>query len=166
VDPGRDTRAQSFARRRCAVGRAADTRAPTPAQATSRAMAAWHAVLIVVALLALLVASGRAREVCVLSVRRGRVLVMRGGLPQSLESALVDVFTRAHVARATVRIVRDGTRARLTASGLPELALQRARNVLGTYSMPRLLAGHARRRRNIGQRLGLASLAWWLHGRP
>lgn len=154
----REPRACSGAHRTCAR---------TPAQATSRAMAAWHAVLIVVALLALIIASGRARDVCVLSVRRGRVLVMRGGLPPSLESELADVFARAHVASATVRIVRDGTRARLAAHGLDELALQRARNVLGTYSMPRLLAGHGRRApRNLGQKLGLAWLAWRLRERP
>ena len=121
-----------------------------------------------VALLALLVAASRARQLCVMSVRDGRVLVMRGALPSSLFQGLCDVVARAGVRRASIRVLRDGDRARLEGPGLDPLTLQRARNVLGTYPLARLQNVPRMRRRNLGQRLGLAWLGWWLHdrGRP
>jgi hypothetical protein len=132
-----------------------------PARYTS-SVTPYVAVVLGAALLALVFAAGRAREICVLSVRRGRILVMRGGLPASLLEALLDVVTRPGTERATLRVLRDGERARLEASGLDEHAAQRARNVLGTYPLPRLLAGNARQARNLGQRLGSAWLAFRL----
>jgi hypothetical protein len=39
----------------------------------------------------------------------------------------------------------------------------RARNVLGTYPLSRLLAAPPLRTRNLGQRLGLSWLGWRLH---
>jgi len=124
-----------------------------------------RALLLLLALLALLWFAFRGRDICVLSARRGRLLVMRGGLPPSLLTALSEIVARANTRRATVRIAREGERGRLSARGLDPEALQRARNVLGTYSLPRLLAGHPRRRQNLGQRLGVAWLAWRLEAR-
>jgi hypothetical protein len=109
---------------------------------------------------ALLWASTRAREICVLSVRRGRVLALRGALPASLLEALADVVERQGTTHGTIRILRDGERARLEASGLDQPAAQRARNVLGTYPLPRLLTAPPFRAPNLGQRLGWAWLAW------
>jgi len=126
-------------------------------------MAVFVALVLAVGLGALLWASGRAREICVLSVRGGRVLVMRGALPASLYEGLADVVERQRTARGTIRVLRDGERARLEARGLDEYAAQRARNVLGTYPLPRLLAATPVRTRNLGQRLGLAWLGWRLH---
>jgi len=126
-------------------------------------MAVFVALVLGVGLLGLLWASARAREICVLSVRAGRVLVMRGALPASLLEALRDVVERQRIERGTIRVLRDGERARLEASGLDEQAAQRARNVLGTYPLPRLLAAPRARSRNLGQRLGLSWLGWRLH---
>jgi hypothetical protein len=128
-------------------------------------MALLRSLVVVLGLLALMWFAFRARDICVLSVRRGRLLVMRGGLPQSLLSALSEIVERAGVAKATLRIGRDGERGRLSARGLDAAALQQARNVLGTYPLPRLLAGHVRQPQNLGQRLGIAWLAWQLRGR-
>jgi hypothetical protein len=111
-------------------------------------MGTWSLLLVVLALLALVVAATRARQLCVLSVRAGKLLVMRGGLPGSLLEALA-----------------DGERARLDARGLSPETLQRARNVLGTYPLVRLLNAPRPRDRNLGQVLGLPSLAFWLRAR-
>lgn len=123
-------------------------------------MAVLGALVLLLALLALVWFASRARDICVLSVRRGRVLVMRGGLPPSLVQALADVVERAGTERATIRIQREGERGRVAATGLDDYTLQRARNVVGTYPLARLLAGHGRRSRNLGQQLGLPWLAW------
>ncbi len=108
---------------------------------------------------ALALAARRAQELFVLSVYRGRVFLVRGRLPFALYEALSDVIERANTQHATVRVVRDGGRARLTASGLDELTLQRARNVLGTVPFLRLATADWPRTKNYGQRLGVAWLA-------
>lgn len=125
----------------------------------------FYAVIIVGALVWLIWAAGRAREVCVLSVRRGRLLVMRGALPQSLLEAFADIVRRAKVRRGSLRVLRDGDSVRLSCSGLSADTQQRARNVLGTYPMPRLLAAPSHGTRNLGQRLGLSWLGWWIKDR-
>lgn len=125
-------------------------------------MAVFSGVLLLLAIAALWFVSARARELCVLSVRQGKLLVMRGSLPASLLEALGDIVARAATRRGTIRVLRGGESARLETAGLDEFAAQRARNVLGTYPMPRLLAAPAPVRRNLGQRLGVASLGWWM----
>ena len=128
-------------------------------------MLAVQGLLVATALLALLFAAARARQLCVMSVRHGRLLVMRGALPSSLFEGLADVVARAGVRRATIRVLRDGDRARLEGPGLDARTLQRARNVLGTYTLARLQNVPRMRRRNLGQLLGVAWLGWWLHDR-
>jgi hypothetical protein len=120
-------------------------------------------MLVVIVCVALLFWSAqRARELCVLSVRDGRLLVLRGKLPQGLFEALSDVVSRARVTRGTITVWRDAGSARVTASGLDEFVLQRARNVVGTYSYQRLVSANWPATRNLGQRLGIAWLAWRL----
>lgn len=128
-------------------------------------MGTWPLFFVVFSLIALVVAATRARQLCVLSVRAGKLLVMRGGLPGSLLEALADVVARGRTERATLRVVRDGERARLDARGLSPETLQRARNVLGTYPLVRLQNAPRPRDRNLGQVLGLPGLAFWLRGR-
>ena len=117
------------------------------------------------ALVALLFAAARARTLCVISVRNGRLLLMQGSLPSSVLEALSDVVARDGARRGMIRVRRDGTRARLDARGLGDQALQRCRNVVGTYSLTRLQNAPRTRRPNLGQRLGIAWLAWRLHER-
>ncbi|HEX5660583.1 MAG TPA: DUF3634 family protein [Polyangiales bacterium] len=103
-------------------------------------MGLFTASVIALALVALIVAAGRARELCVLSVRAGQLTVARGRLPPGVLEALADVVRRGNVERATLRVLRDGERARVSATGLDEFTLQRARNVIGIYPLAKLLA--------------------------
>jgi hypothetical protein len=84
-------------------------------------------------------AAGRSRELFVLSVRGGQTRLVRGRVPPALLEALSDVMRRSAVQNATLRAVRGDGRAQLQASGLDEYALQRARNVLGTFPLAKLL---------------------------
>jgi hypothetical protein len=98
------------------------------------------ALSIAVIAFALLVFSAfRSRELFVLAVEHGKTRVMRGRAPQALLEGLADVFARANVRRARVRILRAGDRARISATGLDALVLQRARNVLGAFPVHKLL---------------------------
>jgi hypothetical protein len=128
-------------------------------------MGVFASLVLLLGLLALLLFASRAREVCVLSVRRGRLMVMRGALPPAVFEALADVVERSAVARGTIQILRDGERGRVQASGLDSHAEQRVRNVIGTYPLVRLLAGARAPSPNLGQRLGLAWLAWHIRER-
>lgn len=96
-------------------------------------------VVVVVAVGLLLASAFRTRELFVLAVDHGRTRVLRGRAPAALLEGLSDVFARANVKRARVRVLRDGDRARLSASGLDGSVLQRARNVLGAFPAHKLL---------------------------
>lgn len=98
----------------------------------------WFA-LGTLALLALIWSAGRSRELFVLAIEKGRTTVRRGQPPASLLEGLCDVFARAAVERATVKVLRSEGRARLKARGIDEPTLQRARNVLGTFPVHKLL---------------------------
>lgn len=102
-------------------------------------MTAWVGIVAIVSVLALVWAARRSRELFVLGVQRGKTRVVRGRPPHGLLQDLADVFARAEVASATVKVLRDSGRARLVAEGLDERALQRARNVLGAYPAHKLL---------------------------
>lgn len=102
-------------------------------------MGGFGFVLAVAALVLLTWAAYRSRELFVLRVRDGKTDVLRGRPPHGLLRDLADVFERANVRKADVKVLRDGGRARLTASGLDEFALQRARNVLGAFPVHKLL---------------------------
>lgn len=80
-----------------------------------------------------------------LAVRGGKTRLVRGKLPPSLFAALSDVMQTANVKRATLRALRDQDHARLEASGLNDWVLQRARNVVGTYSLAKLLSAQTLR---------------------
>ncbi len=102
-------------------------------------------VLVVLAAAALLLlrAAFRSRELFVLQVENGRTRVVRGRAPPALLEGFADVFERAKVRNARVKVVRDSGRARLVATGLDEFVLQRARNVLGVFPAHKLLGPNA-----------------------
>lgn len=91
------------------------------------------------AIVALIWSAGRSRELFVLSIEEGRTKLRRGHAPAPLLEGLSDVFARAGVKRALVKVVRADGRARVEANGLDEFTLQRARNVLGTFPAHKLL---------------------------
>jgi hypothetical protein len=127
-----------------------------------------------VAVLALVIYS-RMNEVFCVSIRNGRCLVVRGHVPPSVWRELREVVGRAKIARGTVRVVREGGRPRLVTSGLDEGTTQRLRNAFGAQgygkaahgaNVPCASAATATgARRNWGQLLGIAWLAWLLSGR-
>src|SRR6185312_2501474 len=75
------------------------------------------AAAVLGALVALWVASRAAITVCVLRVRAGKTVVVRGAVAPRILGDLADVLERPPVPRATVRIVRDAGFARLEIRG-------------------------------------------------
>jgi hypothetical protein len=122
-------------------------------------------LLAAVALVAYLWSS-RAREVFCLSVRDGRVLVVRGRIPGALLSDVRDVVSKPVVGRATIRAVKQEHGARLSVSGgIDEGREQRLRNIFRPYPLSNLRAAPAVAQPTVGQVLGIAWLAWWLDRR-
>jgi hypothetical protein len=122
-------------------------------------------LLAAVALVAYLWSS-RAREVFCLSVRDGRVLVVRGRIPGALLSDVRDVVSKPVVGRATIRAVKQEHGARLSVSGgIDEGREQRLRNIFRLYPLSNVRAAPAVAQPTVGQVLGIAWLAWWLDRR-
>jgi len=126
-----------------------------------------YLIVVGVVVIAALVFFGRANEVFAVSVRDGRVLLVRGAIPPAVLDAFADVVSRARVRRATIRAVRAETHARLVVSGTDDAVTQRLRNVFGTHHWSTLRSKAPRpSSRNVGQVLGVAWLAWMLARRP
>lgn len=118
--------------------------------------------------LALLVFFGlsRANELFCVSIRDGQALVVRGAVPPKLWRELTEVVQRAGVQRATIRGVKRGGSGGLVCEGLDRDTAQRLRNAMGSAGLASLkLGGGERGPRNLGQRLGIAWLAWLLDRR-
>ena len=108
----------------------------------------------------------RSQEVFCVSIRDGRLLLVRGECPHALLQDIADVMERAGVQRATVRAIKTSGGSRLVTDGVDDGVGQRLRNVFGAHPV------HLRRspdttgaRRNLGQVLGITWLAWALVGR-
>lgn len=102
----------------------------------------------------------RINELFLLSVRNGRVIVVRGRVPPGFLRD-VRMIVRG-VPSAKIRGVKSEAHARITGSGLDERALQRLRNAFGNYPASRLRAAPPIARPTLGQVLGIAWLAWLL----
>lgn len=121
------------------------------------------AALIGLTAFALLAWLSRQSTLFVLSVREGRVLVVRGGVPTGFLSEARDVIQRARVQSGTIRAQKGENACRLAFSGdIDEGTQQRLRNVFGRFPAAQLR--HAPRIKNptLGQILGVAWLAWML----
>jgi hypothetical protein len=115
------------------------------------------------AFFALFVYSSRRDELFVISVRNGRLLLVRGHCPNPLFHDLEDVVHRAGVQRATIRAVKSDEHSRIVADGVDEGVAQRLRNAFGAHPIHlRRAPERSEERRNIGQWLGIAWLAWML----
>jgi hypothetical protein len=122
-------------------------------------MMPWLALLGVAVLLYV---SWRQNELFSISVRRGRVLLVRGRIPGTL---LGEFRTIARgIERGSIRAAKTQHGARLTASGFDDGRLQRLRNTLSLYPIAQLRAAKPVANPTWGQVLGIASLAWWLDG--
>lgn len=102
-------------------------------------------------------------ELFKLSVRDGRVLVVRGRVPAGFVGDVREIVERARVARATIRAVKTERGGRLIFSGdLDEGTEQRIRNVFGLTTASQLASAPAIKNPTLGQVLGVAWLAWLL----
>jgi hypothetical protein len=121
-------------------------------------------ILVVVGAAAFFIWASRQRELFCLSVRQGRVLLVRGRIPAGLLADFKDALTAAPaVGRATVRAYRDEGGARLDVSGsIDGGRVQRLRNIFAIYPMSRLSAAPVATQRTIGQIVGIVWLAWLL----
>ena len=104
----------------------------------------------------------RMNEIFVISVRDGRLLILRGGVPPALMHGIEDIITRAGVRHATIRALKGERHARIVASGVDEAVAQRLRNAFGTHPVHKLRGAKLPKARNLGQILGFAWLAWFL----
>ncbi len=127
--------------------------------------------IAIVALFALVFLS-RAGELFRLSVRDGRVLVVSGRVPTSFLDDVRDILDSPlaggkRVHRATIVGHKSGRGGRLALSGdLADATAQRLRNTFSLYPSVRLVNAPAIARPTLGQRLGIAWLAWLLEEAP
>lgn len=122
-------------------------------------------LIVAAAVVLVLLVLGRANEIFCISVRDGKLLVVRGAVPPGLLHGIADVVRRERVDRATIRAVKAEGHARLVASGVSDGVAQRLRNVFGTHPIQKLRAAPVPKARNVGQVLGVTWLAWMLLGR-
>jgi hypothetical protein len=82
----------------------------------------------------------RANQLFVLRVKAGRLVFLRGRMPQSLFDQLNDLVK--HAPNGLLIAVRDNGRPRLVARGRFDAGLlQQIRNVIGLYPLAKLRAG-------------------------
>lgn len=98
----------------------------------------WLPVVVFLSVVAVPVValSRRAGEQCVLEVRAGQLTVRRGEAPAAMLRDLRDVVR--DVTSARLRLKRVDGRLSLSADGLSEGELQRARNVVGRFAGARI----------------------------
>ena len=110
--------------------------------------------------------ASRARELFVLSVRNGRVLVVRGRVPPGFLGDVKGIVLNPPVHAATIRAHKDADHARLAISGdIDEGRAQRLRNTFGIRPMAQLRSAPLVNKPTLGQVLGIAWLAWMLDRR-
>ena len=110
--------------------------------------------------------ASRARELFVLSVRNGRVLIVRGRVPPGFFDDVKGIVANPPVRAATIRAQKDADHARLAISGdIDEGRAQRLRNTFGIRPMAQLRSAPLVNRPTLGQVLGIAWLAWMLDRR-
>ena len=121
----------------------------------------WIVLGIAVALAVLYVAQRRT-ELFLLSVRGGRVLLVRGRCPGPLFHDLSDAITRQKIQRASVAAVRTPQGGRLSISGIDDFAAQRLRNIFQTYPISNFMLQESEQKRTWTQLLGIVWVSWLL----
>ena len=119
-------------------------------------------VVLASAIMIALVVLGRANELFLVSIREGRVLLVRGQISPALLNSFADVVGRCRIRSGSLRGVRSDGHARLIVDGADEGTAQRLRNAFGAHPSQKLSAAPLPSSRNIGQVLGWAWLAWML----
>lgn len=131
-------------------------------------MGSAHALLAAAGAVAVAfaIALRRATELFFVSVRRGRVLVVRGAVPPALLLDLSEIVRRARPRHGSLRAVRraGGAVALEVDGAIDGATAQRLRNAFGLVPAARIkAAARAPRRSRAG--MGVAWLAWWAHER-
>jgi hypothetical protein len=84
-------------------------------------------------------------ELARLAVRDGKLSLLRGRVPPRLLDDFGDVLSRRTILRADIRVVLDGGRPRVVATGVTDDELQQLRNIVGPYTSAQFRAGRAPR---------------------
>ncbi len=105
----------------------------------------------------------RTGELFCLSVRAGRVLLVRGRAPSGFTSEARAIVARARVTSGTIRALKTEHGGRLVVSGaIDERTEQRLRNLFALYPASQLRKAPAIERPTLGQLIGIGWLAWLL----
>jgi hypothetical protein len=102
------------------------------------------ALAVLAVVLVLVVVLRGAPELARLSLHNGKLSLRRGRMPPRLFDDFRDVLATRPIARADIRVVLDGGRPRVVATGLSEDELQQLRNVTGSYTTAQFRAGRPR----------------------
>jgi hypothetical protein len=84
-------------------------------------------------------------ELARFAVKGGKLEFVRGRAPPKLLEDFSDVLSNRPIDDATIRVVLDGGRPRVVATGLPDGELQQLRNVAGPYTTAQFRSGRAAR---------------------
>ena len=98
-------------------------------------------MLPIVVIVALLLMMRNAAVLFTASIRKGRIVALRGRAPKGLVRDFNDVLRVRPVAEATLKVVsRGGAPALISRGALTEEELQRLRNILGTWPIAKIRA--------------------------
>lgn len=98
-------------------------------------------MLPMVVIVALLLMMRNAAVIFTASVRKGRIVALRGRAPKGLVRDFNDVLRARPVPEARIKVVARGGAPALVGSGsLTEGELQRLRNILGTWPIAKIRA--------------------------
>lgn len=123
-------------------------------------------VLVVVAIAVGVWWLGRASELFYVSVRDGKLLVVRGRVPVGLMQAFAEAVREPVVRRGAIKAWRGDGGGQLGCSGdIDEGREQRMRNAFMLYPASKLRQAPAVQQPNLGQVLGFVWLAWLLDRR-
>lgn len=123
-------------------------------------------VLVVVAIAVGVWMLGRASELFYVSVRDGKLLVVRGRVPVGLLQAFREAVSEPPVRRGAIKAWRSDGGGQLGCSGdIDEGREQRMRNAFMLYPASKMRQAPAVQQPNLGQVLGFVWLAWLLDRR-
>lgn len=105
----------------------------------------------------------RAGELFYISVRDGKLLVVRGRVPVSMLQEFRDCVRNPTVRRGSIKAFKTESGGQLACSGdIAEGREQRMRNTFMLYPASKLRIAPAAKERTFGQLVGFAWLAWML----
>jgi Protein of unknown function (DUF3634) len=120
-------------------------------------------LLFLLALVVFLLSVRHAATLFVLSVRGKRTMLVVGKIPNPLWQDIEEVLLTFPGARGSVIAKREnGDRVYELRGTFSPACAQRLRNTLGLYSIDALRRAGQLKKGNLGQRLGITWLAWYL----